>query len=106
MFLAREMMLRMTDATTDPMLDPDASGAFVQHLGVTFTETTADRVVATWTAAPAAAPALRHRARRRALQRGGDPGQRGRRPVDRPERGKVVGVNNSTDFYRAVREGS
>ena len=90
---------------SDSLLDADITGDFVQHLGVEFAEVSGDRVVATWTAKPGAAPALRHRARRRALQRDRDAGQRRCGGVD-GRRGKVVGVNNNTDFYRAVREGT
>ena len=88
--------------------ETDITGAFVRHLGVEFTELTPDRVVATWTARPelhqpygivhggvhcsvvetlASVGAARWAAQ-------DDPGR------------KVVGVNNNTDFYRAVREGT
>ena len=53
-----------------------------------------------------AAPALRHRARRRALRRRRDAGQRRGRDRGWAIAGSVVGVNNNTDFYRAVREGT
>ena len=83
----------------------DFTGEFVRHLGVEFVEVTADRVVATWDAAP------KHHQPYGIVHGGvhcsvvetlasfgaatwlGDEGQ-------------VVGVNNNTDFYRAVREGS
>lgn len=95
----------MTDASGDAL----PSGPFVEHLGLKLTEATPDRVRATWTAdtrhhqpygivhggvhcsvvetlASVAAAVWLESAR---------PG----------EGGKVVGVNNNTDFFRAVSEG-
>jgi 1,4-dihydroxy-2-naphthoyl-CoA hydrolase len=92
----------MSDLTGDR--SADFRGDFVRHLGIDLTEVTGDRVVAEWEAAP------RHHQPYGIVHGGvhcsvvetlasvgagmwlGDEGQ-------------VVGVNNSTDFYRAVREG-
>ena len=86
----------------------EIGGPFTDYLGIEFTELTGDRVVATWDAAPkhhqpygivhggvhcsvvetlaSVAAALWREAKE------GVPG-------------KVVGVNNNTDFYRAVSDG-
>jgi uncharacterized protein (TIGR00369 family) len=79
-------------------------GAFVRHLGLEFTEMTGDRVVATWTAA-----AKHHQSY--GIVHGGvhasvveTLGSLGA-AVWLGDRGQVVGVSNSTDFFRAVREG-
>ena len=80
-------------------------GEFIDHLGVEFVETTGDRVVATWTAAPKLHQPYgivhggAHCSVVETLASVGAGLWLG-------ERGKVVGVNNSTDFYRAVREGT
>ena len=83
----------------------DFTGEFVRHLGIEFDR--GDRrpgrgLVGGRAQAP---PALRHRARWRALL-----GASRRWPASAPPRGsatkgQVVGVNNNTDFYRAVRDG-
>ncbi len=89
---------------TDSPLDTDITGAFVQHLGVEFTETSGDRVVATWQARPDLHQPYGivhggvHCSVIETLASIGAAMWMG-------ERGKVVGVNNNTDFYRAVREG-
>jgi 1,4-dihydroxy-2-naphthoyl-CoA hydrolase len=79
-------------------------GPFTDYLGVEFEEVTGDRVVATWEATPslhqpygivhggAHAGVVETLASVGAGMWLGDKGQ-------------VVGVNNSTDFYRAVSEG-
>lgn len=79
-------------------------GPFTDYLGVEFEEVTGDRVVATWEAKPslhqpygivhggAHAGVVETLASVGAGMWLGDKGQ-------------VVGVNNSTDFYRAVSEG-
>ena len=80
-------------------------GEFIDHLGVEFVETTGDRVVATWTAAPKLHQPYgivhggAHCSVVETLASVGAGLWLG-------DRGKVVGVNNSTDFYRAVREGT
>ena len=88
---------------TDPNL-PFPSGPFVDHLGLRITEVAADRVVATWTASE------KHHQPYGIVHGGvhasvvetlGSVGS----AMWFGDRGKVVGVNNSTDFYRAVRRG-
>ena len=83
---------------------PFPSGPFVDHIGLRITEATADKVVATWTAAE------RHHQPYGIVHGGvhasvvetlGSVGS----AMWFGDRGKVVGVNNSTDFYRAVSEG-
>jgi uncharacterized protein (TIGR00369 family) len=95
----------MSDSPLDAMLDTDSAGAFVDHLGVEFTEVSGDRVVATWTARPELHQPYGivhggvHCSVIETLASMGA-------AVWMGERGKVVGVNNNTDFYRAVREGT
>ena len=83
---------------------PFPSGPFVDHLGLRITEVAAGRVVATWTASE------KHHQPYGIVHGGvhasvvetlGSVGS----AMWFGDRGKVVGVNNSTDFYRAVREG-
>ena len=86
----------------------DNIGAFVRHLGVEFGEVGADRVTATWTAGP-------HLHQPYGIVHGGvhcsvietlaSVGAAVWMTEQHPD-GKVVGVNNNTDFYRAVREGT
>ncbi|MGN6251535.1 MAG: PaaI family thioesterase [Marmoricola sp.] len=95
----------MTDASGDAL----PSGPFVEHLGLRLTEATPDRVRATWTADTrhhqpygivhggvhcSVVETLASVAAAVWLESAG-PG----------EGGKVVGVNNNTDFFRAVSEG-
>ncbi len=83
----------------------DITGDFVRHLGVHFTETSGDRVVATWEARPELHQPYGivhggvHCSVIETLASVGAALWMG-------ERGQVVGVNNNTDFYRAVREGT
>ncbi len=83
----------------------DASGPFVEHLGLQFTEVTGERVVGTWTARPALHQPYGivhggvHCSVVETLASVGAATWLG-------EQGQVVGVSNSTDFYRAVREGA
>ena len=88
---------------TEPEL-PFPSGPFVDHIGLRITEVSGDRVVATWTASD------KHHQPYGIVHGGvhasvvetlGSVGS----AMWFGDRGKVVGVNNSTDFYRAVREG-
>ena len=85
--------------------ETDITGAFVRHLGVEFTELTPDRVVATWTARPELHQPYGivhggvHCSLVETLASVGAAAWLG-------DQGKVVGVNNNTDFYRAVREGT
>ena len=94
--------------TSDLDAARENTGAFVEHLGVEFTELSGNRVVCTWTAGPklhqpygivhggvhcsVVETLASVGASAWFAQNGGD--------------GKVVGVNNNTDFYRAVREGT
>jgi uncharacterized protein (TIGR00369 family) len=97
----------MTGVDLDLVNDDDKQGPFVQHIGLTFSEVGADRVVATWTAAS------RHHQPFGIVHGGvhasvvetlGSIGSN----VWLEQRGAeahAVGVSNSTDFFRAVREG-
>ncbi len=86
-------------------LNAEIRDSFVQHLGVEFTEVSGDRVVATWTARPELHQPYGivhggvHCSVIETLASVGA-------AVWMGDRGKVVGVNNNTDFYRAVREGT
>jgi 1,4-dihydroxy-2-naphthoyl-CoA hydrolase len=91
-------------AAFDPT-DPEITGPFVSHLGVEFTEVSGDRVVATWSARPDLHQPYGivhggvHCSVVETLASVGAAMWMG-------EDGKVVGVSNTTDFYRAVREGT
>lgn len=80
-------------------------GPFAAFLGIELTGVGPDRVVATWTARPELHQPYGivhggvHCAVIETLASVGA-------AVWMGERGKVVGVNNNTDFYRAVREGT
>lgn len=81
-----------------------ALGAYGEHLGLHVVEAGPDRMVATWTVGP-------HLLQPYGIVHGGvhctvveTLGSVGS-AIWFGERGKVVGVNNSTDFYRAVTEG-
>jgi len=79
-------------------------GPFTDYLGVEFEEVTGDRVVATWQAGrPLHQPygIVHGGAHCGVVETLASVGA----GVWLGERGKVVGVNNSTDFYRAVSEG-
>jgi 1,4-dihydroxy-2-naphthoyl-CoA hydrolase len=86
----------------------DPQGPFVTHLGLEITEVTGSRVVATWTAAE------RHHQPFGIVHGGvhasvvetlGSIGSNAWVQA-RDDEAHAVGVSNSTDFYRAVREGS
>ena len=85
--------------------DVDITGQFVAWLGLELTETTGDRVAATWTAQPKLHQPYGivhggvHCSVVETLASIGAAFWIG-------EKGKVVGVNNNTDFYRAVSEGT
>jgi uncharacterized protein (TIGR00369 family) len=93
------------DGTDLAALNAEIRDSFVQHLGVEFTEVSGDRVVATWQARPELHQPYGivhggvHCSVIETLASVGAACWMG-------ERGKVVGVNNNTDFYRAVREGT
>jgi 1,4-dihydroxy-2-naphthoyl-CoA hydrolase len=79
-------------------------GPFVEHLGLRLTEVTGDRVVGEWTAAE------RHH-QPYGIVHGGvhcavvETMASVGGAMWLGERGQCVGVNNSTDFFKAVREG-
>ncbi|MBF4762405.1 PaaI family thioesterase [Nocardioides islandensis] len=82
-------------------------GNFVDYLGIEFTELSGDRVVARWTAGPTMHQpyGIVHGGVHCSVVEtlgslGGMTWLSGRDPE-----GKVVGVNNNTDFYRAVTGG-
>ena len=90
---------------TESIFGTETAGEFIEHLGVQFVESTGDRVVATWIAGPKLHQPY-------GIVHGGvfcsvvETLASVGAAVWMGERGKVVGVNNSTDFYRAVREGT
>jgi 1,4-dihydroxy-2-naphthoyl-CoA hydrolase len=89
---------------THSLVDGDITGPFVQHLGLDLTEVSGDRVVATWVARPDLHQPYGivhggvHSSVVETLASIGA-------AVWAGKDAKVVGVNNNTDFYRAVREG-
>ena len=93
---------------TDISLDTDITGDFVRHLGVDFVEVSGDKVVATWVARPALHQPYGsvhggvHCSVVETLASVGAAIWVGEQDPD----AKVVGVNNNTDFYRAVSEGT
>ena len=86
----------------------DASGPFVNHLGLEFAELTADRVVATWKALPQLHQpyGIVHGGVHCSVVETLASVGAATWAQERTPGAKVVGVNNNTDFYRAVREGS
>ncbi len=95
---------QQTSAPTD-LTGVDLTGQFVAWLGLELTETSGDRVVATWEAQPKLHQPYGivhggvHCSVVETLASIGGAFWLG-------EKGQVVGVNNSTDFYKAVREGT
>lgn len=86
------------------LVDAEGLGPFTKHLGLRITELTGSKVVATWTAS------TKHH-QPFGLVHGGvhasvveTLGSMGANAWFHG-RGHCVGVNNNTDFYRAVREG-
>lgn len=85
-------------------MDSTSGGPFTDYLGVEIQEASGDRVVAQWTAGE-------HLHQPHGIVHGG--AHAGvvetlasiGAAIWLGDRGQVVGVNNSTDFYRAVREG-
>ncbi len=92
------------NSDTDIPPETDITGTFVDHLGLEITEVSGDRVAGTWEAGPKHHQPYGivhggvHCSVVETLASVGAAMWLG-------ERGKVVGVNNSTDFYRAVTEG-
>ena len=94
-----------SDETTQQPEDPTAlAGPFVEYLGLEITEVTGDRVAATWKAQPRLHQPF-------GIVHGGvycsvvETLASIGAAVWLGDRGKVVGVNNNTDFFRAVSEG-
>ena len=94
-------------ATPESLLHGDAAaiaGEFVRYLGLEFSELGADRVVGTWTAGP-------HLRQPHGIVHGGahcgvvETLASVGASLWLGDRGRVVGVNNNTDFYQAVTEG-
>jgi 1,4-dihydroxy-2-naphthoyl-CoA hydrolase len=95
----------MSESPLQAALSAAPSGAYVDHIGVRFTEVSGDRVVATWRARPELHQPygiVHGGAHCSVVETLASVGA----AVWMGERGKVVGVNNNTDFYRAVREGT
>ena len=89
-------------------MDLTSAGPFVEHLGLALTEVTSERVVATWTAGE------RHHQPYGIVHGGvhasvvetlGSVGSAAYASEHLGEGTKVVGVHNSTDFFRAVSTG-
>ena len=82
----------------------DASSPFIEHLGLRVTEAGPDRVVAEWTARPELHQPYGivhggvHSSVVETLASYGA-------ALWLADKGKVVGVSNTTDFYRAVTDG-
>jgi 1,4-dihydroxy-2-naphthoyl-CoA hydrolase len=95
----------MSESPLQAALGADSAGAYVDHIGVRFTEVSGDRVVATWRARPELHQPygiVHGGAHCSVVETLASVGA----AVWMGERGKVVGVNNNTDFYRAVRDGT
>ena len=94
----------MTDTHLPGDTSGDFTGTFVRHLGIEMTEVTGDRVVAQWTAAP-------HHHQPYGIVHGGvhcsvvETLASVGAATWLGDKGQVVGVNNNTDFFRAVRDG-
>ena len=96
------------DSSTPQVLIPgsaaDIGGEFVSYIGLEFVELTGDRVLATWAAGP-------HLHQPHGIVHGGahcsvvETLASMGATVWLGEKGRVVGVNNNTDFYRAISEG-
>jgi 1,4-dihydroxy-2-naphthoyl-CoA hydrolase len=82
----------------------EIGGRFVDHIGLELVELTGDKAVATWAAGP-------HLHQLQGLVHGGahcsvvETLASMAATVWLGDQGRVVGVNNNTDFYRAVSEG-
>lgn len=90
---------------TESTLPTDISGAFVEYLGVNFVEVSGDMVVATWEVRPQLHQPhgiLHGGVHCSVVETLASIGA----SVWLGDKGRVVGVNNNTDFYRAVTEGT
>jgi 1,4-dihydroxy-2-naphthoyl-CoA hydrolase len=87
-----------------PGTSAQIGGPFVDYIGLEFVELTGDKVVATWAAGP-------HLHQPHGIVHGGahcsvvETLASMGATVWLGDRGRVVGVNNNTDFYRAISEG-
>jgi 1,4-dihydroxy-2-naphthoyl-CoA hydrolase len=94
----------VSDSPLNDLLDTDITGPFVKHLGVDFTEVSADRVVATWQARPELHQPY-------GIVHGGvhcsvvETLASMAAAVWLGPSGQVVGTTNTTDFFRASRTG-
>ena len=90
---------------TEPSSPADISGAFIEYLGVTFLEVTGDTVVATWDVRPELHQPhgiLHGGVHCSVVETLASIGA----GMWLAGKGRVVGVNNNTDFYRAVQDGT
>ncbi|MCW2761204.1 MAG: PaaI family thioesterase [Marmoricola sp.] len=98
----------MDDSATAKVMIPgtaaDIAGEFINYIGLEFVELTGDKVVATWAAGP-------HLHQPHGIVHGGahctvvETLASMGASVWLGDRGRVVGVNNNTDFYRAISQG-
>ena len=88
--------------------DPDIIGNFVAFLGLEFTELAPDRVVATWTVEPKLHQpyGILHGGVHCSVVETLASVGAALWVSGRDQTAKVVGVNNNTDFFRAVRDGA
>jgi uncharacterized protein (TIGR00369 family) len=97
-------IIRSVSSETVDQSETEITGPFVRYLGLEMTELSGDRVVGTWEAKPELHQPYGilhggvHCSVVETLASVGAALWLG-------DRGKVVGVNNTTDFYRAVSEG-
>lgn len=99
----------MDESTTPQVMIPGSAaeigGEFVNYIGLEFVELTGEKVVATWTAGP-------HLHQPHGIVHGGahcsvvETLASMGATVWLGDKGRVVGVNNNTDFYRAISEGA
>jgi 1,4-dihydroxy-2-naphthoyl-CoA hydrolase len=98
----------MDDSATAKVMIPgaaaDIAGEFINYIGLEFVELTGDKVVATWAAGP-------HLHQPHGIVHGGAHCTVVETLASMGasfwlgDRGRVVGVNNNTDFYRAISQG-
>jgi 1,4-dihydroxy-2-naphthoyl-CoA hydrolase len=92
-------------SATDSFDIGELGGGFIEYLGLELTDVGPERVVGVWTAGP-------HLHQPHGIVHGGvhcsvvETLASVGAAVWLGDRGKVVGVNNNTDFFRAVRTGS
>jgi uncharacterized protein (TIGR00369 family) len=99
------MTVRGEDHAGDPVVTDEMTSPFIRHLGVELTEVSGDLVVARWQAGE-------HLHQPFGILHGGahcsvvETLASVAAAVWLGDKGKVVGVNNNTDFFRAVAEGA